>query len=222
MPIWCRLCRDPVVEGSLFCARHRAQAAFFSQTFAPTAPAGGAGETPAVDTPPRADESSPHADEPPRSPAVARCAQLVAEALAELSKSAAPAVSGDRWPQISVYYLQEQLYARTYYSVVPAQAASATQPRIDLQHPALRAAMAPTGRILTELLAHFAANEAVLKRRHVQTLDLHFLTYAGLVAINLHKAGSKDVNLLTLAVSEDGLTPVTLDSVRPRLFHKRW
>ena len=206
------------MEGSLFCERHRAQAAFFSRNFGAAPPPG---ETPAPPTTPGL-AVAPAVPQPVLPPGVNRAVELTLDAFAELSRGVDLAAPTDRWPQISIYCLQNQLLARTYYSVVPQIAAAAAAPRFNLQHPALRAAMAPSGTLLKEIATHFAAHEAELRRQEAQTLDLHFLTYAGLVAINLHRAGQRDLNLASLEVEEAGLRPAPLDAVRARLFHKRW
>lgn len=206
------MCREPVVEGSLFCARHRAQAALFSKSF-------GRDAMPEATAAAAAPDAEPTA---PRRPSANVVSELVQNVFAQIATPPAADAPLIRWPQISIYYLQDQLYGRPYYCVVPQAARTASGARLDLQAPAVQQAMRDDGMLMKDFVQRFGEYEAELKRRHIQTLDLHFLTYTGLVAINLHRAAQKDLNLATYRVTGDALEPVPLADVRPLMQHQRW
>jgi hypothetical protein len=135
----------------------------------------------------------------------------------------------NRWPQLSVYTLHDKLLARAYYTIIPAAQGgegagpSATAvPTYELDAAALSEALGPQG-VVFEALAHaFAENKAALLARQVQTLDVHLMTYAGLVAITKHLANQRDEQVATFVFEGGAFKSVAAAEVTGRLRHDRW
>jgi hypothetical protein len=220
----CRLCTNFAIEGSIFCEAHRSRAQLFARSFA-------AGETTA--TTPTELEHAVEAAHPAPSAAPAHTPtpaeraieasplhHSVLDAFARIAAHA-KARTESRWPQISIYFVGEKLLARPYYSIVPSRAgerASGLSPDSD----ALRLALEPASPVMQEIVARFAERTDDLKSRKLQSLDLHLLTYAGLVALNENPLGKAEKNLAVFDLNGGKIERTTLDAVRPRLRHDRW
>ncbi len=212
MTIWCRLCREPVVDGSQFCHRHRAQAALFSRAFAPAEGVTAAAEVTAGHAAPLPTASFTEAER-----AVAALTQTLTELL----------VSGEankrqRWPVISIYYASETLLARAYFAIVPSSGKDPECTPLNINGTRLKEALTTGGIVHHVLVEQFEASVAALKTQQLDSLDVHFVTYAGVIAINRHRSGERDKNLATLIQTEQGFEVTTVEAVRPRLQHQRW
>ncbi|MFC1609390.1 hypothetical protein ACFL6C_00390 [Myxococcota bacterium] len=211
MRAWCRLCNERTAEGSMFCAKHQRQAARFSVSF---------GRQP--EEPER--QQSSRSEDPPAGSRGADLAAVFLPTWETVRKRLAAGNDADanRWPQISVYYLEDRLFARPYFSIVPAPDDNPSLSLLDLSSTAVASALAQGGNVLEAIVELFETHLDDLKTHTIQTLDVHFVTYAGLIAINRHAPGEKDINLITFETRESGLAAVPIDDVRQRLRHTQW
>src|SRR3989339_1402174 len=107
MPIWCHFCREPVVPGSLYCPRHRQQAALFSRTFGPP-PILPKAESPATSA---ATQSNDPGLPPPPPASASECGVVLRDTFSALVTAQRASPTPDRWPQISLYLLNRRLLA---------------------------------------------------------------------------------------------------------------
>lgn len=147
---------------------------------------------------------------------------------------------GERWPQISVYTLYNEVIARPYYSIIPRAAKAATMGEgagstnrddSDLQSAGhtyrvtdnrIIDAMANGGVVFDAFADLFEDRLHALQERQVQTLNIHFLTYAGLIAINEHLPDQRERNLTTFYIQGSEFVETPAEEVRHRLHHERW
>jgi hypothetical protein len=128
-----------------------------------------------------------------------------------------------RWPQLSIYFLNDALHCRAYFSIVPRTEDEPPAPLYALDEDRLHAALATGGAVFEELYARYAEHTEPLRCHTVQTVDVHFLTYAGLIAINSHPQAGKTHNLTTLKLDGDEFRKVELDDdVRALMRHDHW
>ena len=240
MPRRCRLCKKPVVEDSIFCEQHRSQAQLFSATFGSDDEHGDgqAGLGPGITLTKGRPTSG-------RRPAFARDggALMTTEAEPELTGSELARMVRDsfdkirerakalairdaaRWPQISIYYLHDRLHTRAYYSIIPEAGEGESSPSsFKLVDEPVQEAITGDGLVLSRLEELFVERAESLRGRTLQTLDLHLLTYAGLIAINEHFPNQREENLATFALGAggEGFTAVDPAEVSARLRHMRW
>jgi hypothetical protein len=231
----CRLCDQRVVDDSIFCARHRAQAQRFSLSFGTQEDASEAEPTAAdiESEPAPAEPALPPQPEPSAPPVAApeRTADEAGEERAVLAAAFHAAFDAlrtrltdeadpGRWPQLSLYFLDDTLHCRAYFSIVPGEP---SDPAFALDEAHVHAALANGGVVFEELHAQFSACAGRLRQRTLQTLDVHFLTYAGLIAINAHPPGRKVENLVTFELEGGEFHEVALDDdVRALMRHEHW
>jgi len=170
---------------------------------------------------PGAAEAPASASRGPTSP----LAVAMANAMEKIRERAAVDAQRDhsRWPQISVYYMHDRLLCRAYYSIIPhAAGVGAPEASFGVADPCVANALAEGGVIFQRFAAVFEDHAPRLRDRSLQTLDLHLLTYAGVVAINEHLPNQDEHNLASFALREGEFLPVEAAEVRQRVAHERW
>lgn len=244
----CRLCDRKAVDDSIFCAQHREQAQRFSLSFgkqdedetAAESPPTGRETTAKTDANEKTEKSEkaekPRPVEPEGAPADTAPAHAeLDEERAVLAAAFHPAFDAlrtrlkeeadlERWPQLSIYFLEDTLYCRAYFSVIPRSADGEPPPPVYALHDErLHAALAAGGIVFEELYARYSVKVEALRDLSLQTLDVHFLTYAGLIAINGHPPGRAHENLVTFDLDGDDFRAIELDDdVRARMRHDHW
>ena len=86
----------------------------------------------------------------------------------------------------------------------------------------LATALRANGSVFCAFAEQMERADERLRERKVQTLDLHFLTYAGLVAINENLPTQRERNLATFALRHGPFEQVDATDVVERLCHDRW
>jgi hypothetical protein len=157
---FCPICDEPATDDSRFCSRHRAQAALFSQTFAPD-PA-----TQKPGTPPTADK---HPDYP----------WLAAAIEATLEQLRARPDGEMRAPEISVYYLRGKLLARAYFSATPnpTKKAASDGP--------ISVTLAPGGEVFDAFAQAFLERIERLKKGEVESLAIEISPQADIINVSV-------------------------------------
>jgi hypothetical protein len=164
---FCPICGAPSLADSAFCSQHRAQAALFSQSFAP--PEGAVAAANVMDAP----ELMPFR-------------ALIGDTLAHLMERSKNGEldTSRRVPEMVVYYLRDQLYARVYFSAPPAGAKSGGY----LVHSeAVQAVLSHEGLIYQALCTAFAVRMQKLKSGELAAIGLDFLTHADAMGITERK-----------------------------------
>lgn len=129
----------------------------------------------------------------------------------------------NRWPQISIYLVHNKLLARPYYTIVPVTHDHVhAGPTFAVTDHEVLDALGQGGVVFDDLAKRFEENLEALRSRELQTLDVHLLNYAGVIAINQHFPSQREVNLVAFALQGDAFRRVDLEDVRPRLRHRRW
>ncbi len=160
---FCPICDEPATDDSRFCSRHRAQAALFSQSFAPDP----ASQKPGA---PRALDSHPD---------YAWLAAAVETTLEQLKQRP----EGEkRVPEIAVYCLRGKLLARPYFSATqePAKRAAADGP--------VHAALAPGGEVFDAFAQAFIERLERLKKGDLMALAIDFSPQADVIAVSARYA----------------------------------
>jgi hypothetical protein len=93
---------------------------------------------------------------------------------------------------------------------------------LDLGADCVARALAPAGEVFAALVRILKEYGESLADQRIQTVDLHFLTYTGLIAINLHVPDQIDQNLVAFELKDGDIVQTTADAVRHRLGHRRW
>lgn len=228
----------------MFCAEHLSQAQLFSVSFGQTGPderaeqaesaaeerhterasADGAADSApkrSGDRPPVTGESEDQASDV-LAEKLHQAFEKIRDRAKESSKRAAL-----RWPQISVYYLHGKLLSRPYYTIVPrapreSEGEAPAHPDFVITDTVVEKAIVSDGPVFVELAAHFKDCFESLKNRWLRSIDLHFLTYAGLIAINERLPTQEERNLTTFTIDGDRFVSVDAAEVKPRLRHERW
>jgi len=238
----CRLCGQRTVEDSIFCIQHRDQAQRFSLSFGKQED--GEDEPPAKSPDPAAakdpDAAGP-GSEPATAPPTMRSEAELEEERTELDQERAVLAAAFhpafdelrtrlhdqadplRWPQLSLYFLDDALHCRAYFSILPHDEDEVPAPMFALDEDRVHAALAADGIVFGELYARYREYTEALREQSLQTLDVHFLTYAGLIAINGHPPGRKMQNLATLKLVGNEFRKVELDEdARALMRHDHW
>lgn len=127
-----------------------------------------------------------------------------------------------RWPQISVYFLNDHWHARPYYAIVPRRDGEENATVVPFTMADARPAFKPGRPIFDTLAEQFEAHLDELEKHQLQQLDIHFITYAGVIAINAHQKTSSDRNLATFKLENGEFVPTDLDEVQGRLRRPAW
>lgn len=232
----CRLCKKTVADRSMFCERHRSQAELFSASFGHSA-GDGHGESTSAEPAYPSLSASQTSDAPEPFPVrqdatasattidIAGLTARVAVAFDKIRERAREHAERDanRWPQISIYCLHDRLHARPYYSIIPRNRdMEAPLSTYLLTENRVLDAVSDSGDVFAELVEQFEQRRDRLTQRDVQTLDLHFLTYAGLIVINEHLPDQSEKNLVTFELKDQKFVQVDAAEVRDRLRHERW
>ncbi len=230
----CRLCKQTVADESMFCEKHRNQAELFSASFGPApgeesdASTSGAPGDPSR---PASPISAPASATTTGATVVATridtdgLISRVAAAFDKIRDRAREHAERDanRWPQISIYCLHDRLHARPYYSIVPRNQDGAAPLRTYLlTENRVLDAVSDGGDVFAELVEQFEQQRERLTQRELQTLDIHFLNYAGLIAINEHLPDQTERNLVTFELKDQEFVRVAAAEVHDRLRHERW
>ncbi len=150
-------------------------------------------------------------------------ASLLQNRFSEVRKRLAEQTDGNRWPLISFYVLDNELHARNYYAIIPTGDGNPNNSAtLELNAIFLEEAMSPDGALFAAIARQVGRHREALTKGDVQTLDVHFLTYAGVVAINRHPQSGKDENLVCFDCDGIGLSEAPIDHIRQRLRHQRW
>ena len=215
----CRLCRELAVEDSLFCERHRSQAALFSSVFGPKQEPPATGDVAGTTLPSPGTSPTSSAAQSADGALLAKLLVPVAAALVDPKESESQV---ERWPQVSIYFLGDQLFVRWYFSVVPKSVATSNENRFSVAAPEVQRALGVGGELFEEVIRQFVIHAVDLRGHKAETLDLHLVTYAGLAAINLHAFGQKDCNLEIFALQKGAFRRVRFAEVLGRLGHNHW
>jgi hypothetical protein len=207
------------VEGSIFCDAHREQATRFSLAFGRQDGDRSLAARPAEE----GDGDQTLANGASLNDDRRVLAAAFHAAFHDLRQRPAEHTGPERWPQLSLYLLDQVLHCRAYFSIIPRAGESQPGHTYLLDDDRVFAAVAVGGVVFERLHPLYDQHLGELERQDLQTLDVHFLTYAGLVAINAHPAGGKPINLVTFALESDGFHETALDDeVRARMRHTYW
>ncbi|MEE8410066.1 MAG: hypothetical protein V3T05_10695 [Myxococcota bacterium] len=212
----CRVCKKLTVEGSMFCSDHYRQAATFSLAFGQQ------------DQLPATGDAADNASSRPRGTVSGddrnsfnELVLGVFEHVVEKSESKENEVN-PRWPQISVYYLNDCWHARPYYAVVPRRDGGDHGSVAPFAMADARRDFEPGRMVFDALVEQFETHLDDLKNHQVQALDIHFITYAGVIAINAHHPNRADRNLATFKLEGGEFVPTELDEVSERFRRPAW
>ncbi|MEZ4269983.1 MAG: hypothetical protein R3C68_00625 [Myxococcota bacterium] len=220
----CRICQKQAQSNSLFCAVHRGQAAFFAARF---------GESSATHQQPPAENrefnnnAQTQDDDAPadalrnQEPIEEALQRAFATIVARHSQSESYDIN--RWPQISLYYNENQLTVRPFYNVAPlTDFIDQSIIPLDVCAYHLSACLSTGGAINQTMRHHLQALDTPLRNREILTLDGHLLLYASLLLLSANHADGREECLAVFDLQGETVSPVALDDVRKRIGLERW
>jgi hypothetical protein len=162
---FCPICGDPALEDSVFCTRHRAQAALFTQSFSP----GDVRETVVA----------------PKKKELAELGPLRAVLDDVWARTLERLQSGEvdthrRAPELVIYYVREQLFARVYYSALPPSAPAG----YSLRDPVVQTAVGQDGIVRNALFQAFAERQGRLRSGELCAVGIDFLPYEQTISVS--------------------------------------
>lgn len=225
----CSLCSEKTADDSLFCANHKARAAAFSVQFG----LGNVDQSPGEgdeQAGPRhggarkeaeGDPSVASTEEVPEGPP-SKLITLLGETLERTRTRLSPEAARGRWrwTKICFYFQGGELLARAFFCAAPPAEKGSDFP--DLRSEIWPRALAANSPARTELLRRFAACEGALRDKSLAALELHFVTYAGLVAICERAPEEPEHKVTLFDVDGDECVATTAADARERLGHDRW
>jgi hypothetical protein len=188
--LFCRICSSPVAPGSIFCSQHRAQAALFATAFGPK-------EGEVTPTPEAAPAPAAVIEDPVDAEELKALHGIIDSALDRMFAAAeAQGIAEYRYPELDVYYVNDQPHARVYFGLRPRNGNAA--PGYPLTSPAVKQALSRGGSVYTELVRAFRRRVKALKSGEVQTLAVELQNYADVITLCEHTSKGR-VRLLTFA-----------------------